>query len=823
MEQLQACIDDLMDGRGGIVSITGEAGIGKTRLVSELKQYAGDKVRWLEGRCISYGQAMNYGPFRGIISSYLGILPTDTEEEMKAKLQEKVNGLLPEQHRWGPIHVGNLFFPEYEAELLTASGDDYAKQYTYPILRNMFHRIADEKPLVMVFEDLHWSDPTSLAVLEFLMQSVDEAAILYVWVYRPYRDSGCWMLRQRADQEFGYCNTQLDLMPLQSEDTDALVSELLHIPDIPENMRTLVQNRASGNPLYVEEIIRSFIDEEAVIRDADYWRATIESAHIVPSDTLQGVILERVDKLSSEDKEVLQIASVLGDSFPLILLEQVIESDSRSASLRALERAQMLQRKRVGQEWEYGFFHPLIHDVVYHSLLPEDRAALHEKAGSAIESIHSDHLDDYTDILAHHYSQSSDIDKALYYLTLAGDKALKIKSYWEALECYGKAMEKAEGLSDDQRKKQVIVDLVTKRATPRHYLGALRADIDEHEKYLQWAEELGDKEIVTSFYLYLAGHSCFMGDIARLEKYDPLLAAARGLPEPEGYYQAILYFYSDNLEEMARYAEEMARKAKSTGRLENVPQWIIIMSMRLARVYGLMGQWEKSLQLCQSGLDKASEVSQRTSIIYAHNGMGNAYLDMGEYERAIAEYETALELSPSGNAIPWIVPPLGCAYCRSGSLDKGIDLLRRGLKHYRSIGETGALVECEYCLPLAEGYLAKGDMDNAQKNTYNALHIALEQGYIIYEAQAYRILGEILAQTDFPSAEDHFSRSLKIMQRIKARNEEGKTELSWGRVCQQHGDMDQARAHLTRAAEIFEQLGTDRYLEWTKEAMESLS
>ncbi len=219
MAQLTACIDDLLDGRGGIVSITGEAGIGKTRLMSELKEYAGDKVQWLDGRCISYGQAMSYSPFRGIIGSYLGILPTDTEEEMKAKLHNNVSNLLPEQQKWAPIHVGNLFFPQYEAELLTASGDDYAKQYTYPILRNMFHRIADEKPLVMVFEDLHWADPTSLAVLEFMMESIDEVPILYLWVYRPYRDSGVWNLRELADRNFNYCNTQIDLSPSMASGT----------------------------------------------------------------------------------------------------------------------------------------------------------------------------------------------------------------------------------------------------------------------------------------------------------------------------------------------------------------------------------------------------------------------------------------------------------------------------------------------------------------------------------------------------------------------------------------------------------------------------
>jgi tetratricopeptide (TPR) repeat protein len=802
MEQLTACIDELLDGRGQIVSITGEAGIGKTRLV-------------VEGRCISYGQAMNYGPFRGIISSYLGILPTDTEEEMKAKLHKRVNALLPAEHRWIPIHVGSMFFPQYDAELRIASGDDYARQYTYPVMRNLFHKVAEEKPLVLVFEDLHWADPTSLALLEFLMESVDEAPILYVWVYRPYRDSGCWTLRQRADQEFAYCNTEIDLSALRSRETDTLVTELLRIPDIPERMRTLVQDKASGNPLYVEEIIRSFIDGEAVVRDAEYWRATVESAEIVPSDTLQGVILARVDGLDPDVKETLQIASVVGNDFPLALLEQVVESAERlSSSLRELERAEMLQRRRVGEDWEYHFRHPLIHDVVYHSLLLEDQVVLHEKTGEAIESLHPEKLDDYTDLLAHHYGHSDSIDKALHYLTLAGDKANQLRSHWEALDYYGRAMATAERLTDERRQKQVIVDLVLKRSSPpRHRLGALRPDVEELEKYVGWAEAIGDREKIERFYVRLASHYWYLGEIA---------ASLRYINRHENCFDSTLWMkfvaascclLQANYEAAIVQLQTVVNSKVDEQWYQR--QWSVIF---LASAYGLMGQWHESLKTCQMALDASIEHADSTLMMLGRAVLGQVYLSLGEWEKAIAECETALDMSPSGIAMPWVATVLGDAYCKAGQLDKGIALPERWIAYAKRVGR-GPIVECGYCLPLAQGYLAQGDRDKARANVDEALEIALAKGYPLQQAQAHRILGEILAPTDFPTAEDHFSCSLEIMQRIKARNEEGVTELSWGRACQQHGDMAQARTHLTRAAEIFEALGTTRYLEWTREAL----
>ena len=828
MEQLTACIDALSDGRGQIVSITGEAGIGKTRLVKELREYAGDRVQWLEGRCISYGQAMNYGPFRGIVSSYLGILPTDTEEEMKAKLHERVDTLLPRPEKWNPIHVGSLFFPQYDAELRTASGDDYAKQYTYPIMRNLFHKIADEKPLVMAFEYLHWADPTSLALLEFLMESVDEAPIMYVWVYRPYRDSGCWSLRERAAREFAYCNTEIDLSPLPDEQTDTLVSELLRIPDIPEEMRNLVQDKASGNPLYVEEIIRSFIDEETVVRDAEYWRATVESAEIIPSDTLQGVILARVDVLATDVRETLQIASVVGDSFPLALLEQVVESsENLSRSLRELERAQMLLRRRVVEDWEYHFRHPLIRDVVYHSLLPEDRVALHEKTGDAIETLHSEKPDDYTDLLAHHYGHSENIEKALHYLTLAGDKARKLASYWEALDYHGKAMEKAEGLPDGRHKKEVIVDLVTKRTSSRHMLGCLKEDVQELEKYVGWAEELSDKNKIQFFYYHICTHYFWMGEgFERSRQYFKKWVADFDSNERANFEQ-ILGPFLDRLNAYSYLLKGNCEAAAVIGQqvLETIDDKASNVffnnSHVLAETYRTMGQWHKSLTVCQAMLDSAIGHSFSTRIIQGRAGLGGTYLSMGEFEKAIVECENVLNMSPTGIVIQWIVTPLGDAYCKTGQLDKGIALLERWKAYAKRVGR-GAIVECEYCQPLAEGYLAKGDLDKARANVEEALQIALEKGYPLHEVQAHRILGEIFASTDFPSAEEHFSQSLSIMQRIKARNEEGKTELSWGRACQQYGDLGQAREHLTHAAEIFEELGTTRYLEWTQEALASL-
>jgi tetratricopeptide (TPR) repeat protein len=498
----------------------------------------------------------------------------------------------------------------------------------------------------------------------------------------------------------------------------------------------------------------------------------------------------------------------------------------------------------VGNEWEYHFRHPLIHDVVYHSLLQEDRSALHEKTGKAIESMHSEKLDDYTDLLAHHYGHSDDVEKALHYLILAGDKAFKLASYWEALDYYGMAMEKAEGLKDEQRRKQTIVDLVLKRTWPRHWLGALKPDIAEHEKYLGLVEELADKDRTLPYYWILANHNFWMfEEFGKFKEYcekivslgeDAVVLRVEKI-FGKGYerLRALELFAKGRYEEAIVVSQQILEAVKTeimdkgieipekevAYYITNPGNFLLIM----AEAYAVMGHWSESLEACQTGLDVSVKDSSSSGIICGHGMFGNTYLAMGEWDKAIAELETALDMSPSGVGMTISgAILLGYAYCKVGQIDKGIALLERWKTYTKRVGR-GAFFECEYSLPLAEGYLMQGDISKARMNSDEALRIALEHGYALHEAKAYRILGEIITPTDFPSADEQFSRSLEILKRIKARNEEGKTELNWGRACKQHGDIDQGKEHLTKAAEIFKELGTTRYLEWTQDFLAELT
>ncbi len=288
------------------------------------------------------------------------------------------------------------------------------------------------------------------------------------------------------------------------------------------------------------------------------------------------------------------------------------------------------------------------------------------------------------------------------------------------------AMEKAEGLSDDQRKKRVIVDLVMKRTHPRHMLGALRPDVEEFEKYLGWVEALGDKDKIRFFYSQLSGHYYWMGEAEKDDLYynkyfDTLEGEERadiervygphlehGSVAPAGGYS---YLREGNCETAVLIEQRILEGKRdlafgstdSSGKVLKQHAFFNA-CFRLTRFYRMMGQWQKGLALCQEALDLSTEYSRISArIMQARADLGNTYLSMGEYDKVIAECEVALGMSPSGFGISMIATQLGDAYCRTGQLDKGIALLERRKEYAKRVGR-GVIVECEYCLPLAEGY-----------------------------------------------------------------------------------------------------------------------
>jgi class 3 adenylate cyclase/tetratricopeptide (TPR) repeat protein len=447
-------------GRGGIIGIIGDAGLGKSRLIAEAqnllrsddfsrptatKVATTTSVMWLEGHTLSFGQTISYWPFQEILRGWAGITEKDDEDDAWRKLEGKVRALFGEETIEYLPYLASLLAlavrGEYVERVKYLDGEAMGKQI-FLTSRRFFERLAITQPTVLVFEDLHWMDESSTHLLEHLLPLVESAPLLIVGLSRPERGTPAARLRELSARDYPARYTEIRLVPLSSPDSAQLVRNLLEIEDLPVRVREMIVGKAEGNPFFIEEVIRTLIDTGAVKRDtaAGRWRATAQIETLTIPDTIQGVIMARVDRLEEEVKQVLRTAAVVGRSFFYRVLKAVAEADKTlDASLAELQAIELIREKQVAPELEYIFKHALAQETTYESILLQRRRDLHARVGRAIESLFADRLEEFYGLLAYHYAKAETWEKAQEYLLKAGDQAGQMAADAEALNHYQQA------------------------------------------------------------------------------------------------------------------------------------------------------------------------------------------------------------------------------------------------------------------------------------------------------------------------------------------------------------------------------------------------
>ncbi len=441
---LEAALAELAAGRGQIVSLLGKAGIGKTRLMDDGRR-AQAHLKWLQGRAPSYGQALPFWTIRQLIQSDLGLSEGDPEARIKVALRRRVKTLFGEQADESLPYLLLVFGIGLEAEAagrLRALDEATVKRQIHAALSSYFARLAAEQPTVLVFEDLHWADPSTLQVLESLLALTDRVPLLLLLLARVERDQGWWVVKQRAETDYAHRYTNISLKPLTAGEQNQLVDNLLEAAELPEATRRLMLERSEGNPFYLEEVIRSLIEQGALVHHDQGWRATDRIAAVQIPDTLQGVLLARIDRLSDDVRHTLQAASVIGKSFLYELLEAVVEADRQlDAHLSELQRVDLVQEKARRPELEYIFKHSLTQAAAYDSLLLDRRKEFHRRVGLALERLYANRREDAYGLMAYHFGRAGEPEKSLEYANKAGDRARGLFAYPEAIDYYQQVLD----------------------------------------------------------------------------------------------------------------------------------------------------------------------------------------------------------------------------------------------------------------------------------------------------------------------------------------------------------------------------------------------
>jgi class 3 adenylate cyclase/tetratricopeptide (TPR) repeat protein len=502
-QTLQSHLAALAHGGGHIVAVMGEAGLGKSRLMAEVRKTA--TVAWLEGRSHSYENSTPYAPFIDVLTKAFDLRVEENDADKYAKIK---------------THAGDG--APFLATLLgiQIDGDDRERvQYLEPpqlrgaifqAVRAFIEQRTIAAPLVLLFDDLHWADATSLDLLEQLMPLAETKSLVLVALFRPQRQEPSWRFHETALRDYAHCYTPLTLEPLNDNDSRALVANLLHIEDLPEQVRALILKKAEGNPFFVEEVIRSLLDSKLVVRQDDHWRATREIENIAIPDTLVGVIGARLDRLDDESKRTAQTASVIGREFQRDILTNIFDApNTLEGSLLTLQRREIVREKSLAPAIVYLFKHALTQEAAYSSILLSKRRDLHKRVAECLERIDPERVYD----IARHFIQAEENARALPYLIDAGGRALREYSTQEALGYFSRAVEIAQTSSNPALARRAFEGL----GNALTLTGEMPRTLQNYQTMLEFAQTHDDAPMQVSALNKLALMQMMTGNFANVE------------------------------------------------------------------------------------------------------------------------------------------------------------------------------------------------------------------------------------------------------------------------------------------------------------------
>ena len=445
LDKLEFQVLKAINGQGSIVNIIGEAGIGKSRLVAELRNREVMKqVTILEGRAISIGRNLPFHPIIDILKQWARIREDDGEEKAFKKLEISVREVCDDDSDTVLPFVATLMgmkFSGRHAERVKGIEGEALEKLILKSVRDLLIKVTEVAPLVLVMEDLHWADTSSVDLLLSFFRLAATKRILFVNVFRPgQKETGPRIVEKLKDLSHEH-SIEIFLQPLDERTSESLIHNMLKMKGLHHRVINQIVQRADGNPFFIEEVVRSFIDEGAIVIKNGTFTATNKIHTAIVPHTINDVLMARIDRLEERTRDLIKVASVIGRNFfHRILVEVAKRIEEIDKRLGYLKDIQLIQERSRMEEVEYLFKHALAQESTYESILPLKRQKLHEEVAESIETIFKERIHEFYGMLAYHYSKGKNEDKAEHYLIKAGKEALKSSASSEALHYYREAL-----------------------------------------------------------------------------------------------------------------------------------------------------------------------------------------------------------------------------------------------------------------------------------------------------------------------------------------------------------------------------------------------
>jgi class 3 adenylate cyclase/tetratricopeptide (TPR) repeat protein len=792
-------------GHGQLVAVVGEAGVGKSRLVYEYLHAQGmPGWRVLESASVSYGKATPYFSVIDLLKCYAQIEDTDEPRTRRARLTGQVLTLDEALQDTLPALLALLDALPQDSPFHQLEPTQ-RRQHTLAALKRLLLRESHEQPLLLIFEDLHWIDAETQALLDSLVESLPTTRLLLLVNYRPEYQHG-WGSKTYY--------TQLRLDPLPPASADAFLHALLGDDASLRPLKPLLIARTEGNPFFVEESVCTLVETGVLVGEPGAYRLPRSLDGLQVPATVQAVLAARIDRLPPEEKRLLQTAAVIGTDVPCVLLRAIADMPEEvlHRGLAHLQAAEFLYETRLFPEPEYTFKHALTHEVAYGSLLLERRRGLHARLVEALEALAPDRVGEQVERLAHHALRGDVWDKAVTYCQQAGARANDRAAFREAVAAFEQALQALAHLPEDGNTGVLAIELRLALGTALFRLGEYRRDLTVLREAEILARARDDRGRLGRVLAQMTAVLRLMGDLdgaIAAGRQALELAAALGDRALQAHASSTLGHAYRATGDNRQAADLLRRSVEATDRESSTSSLSLRVESQawLARIVSDLGDFAEGRRHGEEALHLATRVGSANTPIIAHRDLGHLYLTQGDLEPAVQVLEHGLALCrTAGNRVSFLplAGDLGYAFALQGRLEEGRALLEEAVS--AGVRTGGLQGQARRVALLSEVCRLAGCSAEGLQHARQALDLARQFKERGNEALALHQLGAVHAHADPPDvapAAAHYQQALALAEELGMRPLQAHCHLGLGTLYATTGQRQQAHTALSTAIDLY--------------------
>lgn len=797
-------------GHGQVVLVQGETGIGKSRLVEALRaKVSEDNYIWVATRCSPYHVNSTLHPVIEHLKRAVGWKPGDGLDKKLEKLELALRGQSLALEIAVPLYAELLSLPLPEGrDAPPKLSAQERREQTLDALVGWLLEEAERRPVLRVWEDLQWADPTTLELIGLSIEQSQAVSIMNVLTYRP-EFVPPWTMRSHM--------TPITLNRMERAEVEALIVQQAGGKTMPREVVEYVVEKTDGVPLYVEELTKTILEADFVREQPDGFQLTRPLSGMSIPTTLQDLLMARLDRLPTI-REVAQVGSILGREFGYEMLQAIasLEESTLQDGLDQLVDAELLYQRGRRPRARYIFKHALVQDAAYQSLLKRTRQYYHRQVAGLLESKYPDIVLAQPELVAHHYSRGEDDEKAIHYLMNFAEKAAGSYAHAEAVAAIGEAHIHAERLPEGERDRRVLT-LAVRQAPSLHFLGRRQEIVDLLLRHRERLERLKDTALAGEYYFWLGFAYGWLGH--RLEAMDCLLrsleeAKAAGDDAIAGRVHRALAsecVYSGRpLDEAVNHC----RKAVSLLERTDDRFWLSQALFTLSYCCTFAGDFDSALDAASRLEAFGDATGLRRAQANAAMLSGLSHATRGDGGIGVELCQRALEVSPDAFETAFILACLGKACLGAGDIPRAVTVLREAVELADRV--RSLQFRAWFRTMLGEAYLLNGDFDRACGTANEALEASVKVGFLIGVGLSKRVLGRVaLARGALKDAKHHLDDAMSALASVGARFELGKINLEFATIAHAQGNDISAANHLREARMIFAALRAPKYMDQT--------